>query len=111
MNTEHRLATYGSLAPGQVNHHQLDGLRGVWRGGTVRGRLIDSGWGSAIGFPGLLLDDEAFEVPVSLFESPDLPKHWERLDQFEGDGYQRVVAKITVDGEVLQAFIYVAARR
>lgn len=28
MTTDHRLATYGTLAPGRVNHHQLAGLAG-----------------------------------------------------------------------------------
>ena len=56
----------------------------------------------------MVLDDEAFEIPVSLFESSELPEHWDRLDEFEGEGYQRVVAKITVDGEIVEAFLYAA---
>lgn len=110
MDAEHRLATYGSLAPGEVNHGQLDRLRGTWRKGTVRGRLLEAGWGAGIGFPGLVLDDEAFEVPVSVFESPDLPKHGKRLDEFEGDSYQRVVAKVTVGGQQVEAFVYALAK-
>ncbi|CDM56842.1 MULTISPECIES: gamma-glutamylcyclotransferase family protein [Rhizobium] len=111
MDAEHRLATYGSLAPGEVNHGQLDGLRGTWRKGTVRGRLLEAGWGAGIGFPGLVLDDEAFEVPVSVFESPDLPEHWKRLDEFEGESYQRVVAMVTVGGGVqVEAFVYALAK-
>jgi gamma-glutamylcyclotransferase (GGCT)/AIG2-like uncharacterized protein YtfP len=38
-----RLATYGTLAPGRVNHHQLAGLDGHWRQGTVKGTLVDAG--------------------------------------------------------------------
>jgi gamma-glutamylcyclotransferase (GGCT)/AIG2-like uncharacterized protein YtfP len=38
-----RLAVYGSLAPGQANHHQLAGLAGEWRSGVVRGWLTASG--------------------------------------------------------------------
>ncbi len=41
-----RLATYGTLAPGRANHHQLDGLAGRWFVGSVRGRLFASGWGA-----------------------------------------------------------------
>ncbi|WP_035484633.1 gamma-glutamylcyclotransferase family protein [Geminicoccus roseus] len=102
-----RLATYGSLAPGRVNHHRLDGLQGRWRRGTVRGRLVEAGWGAKLGFPGLVLDPAGGEVEVHLFESADLPAHWPRLDAFEGDGYRRVVARVRLaDGEA-DAWIYV----
>ncbi|WP_086996093.1 gamma-glutamylcyclotransferase family protein [Rhizobium sullae] len=110
MDAEHLVATYGSLAPGEVNHGQLDGLRGTWRKGTVRGRLLEAGWGAGIGFPGLVLDDEAFEVPVSVFESPDFPEHWKRLDEFGGDSYQRVIATVTVGGQHVKAFVYALAK-
>ena len=104
-----RLAVYGTLRPGQPNHHQLDGLRGQWRRGTVRGRLIDEGWAAGLGYPALVLDPHGPGVRVDLFESPDLPRHWDRLDAFEGAGYRRVVATVeTADGAV-EASVYVAA--
>lgn len=104
-----RLATYGTLAPGRPNHHQLTGLRGAWRRGVVRGRLFAEGWGAAMGYPGLVLDPAGPEVEVQLFESADLPAHWPRLDAFEGEGYRRAVVPIgTADGE-LNACIYVLA--
>jgi len=107
MTPANRLATYGTLAPGRVNHHQLEGLRGVWRKGTIRGRLLQSGWGAALGYPGLELKDDGAEIDVFLFESVDLPAHWERLDAFEGEGYRRVAARVlTAEGE-LEAFVYV----
>jgi gamma-glutamylcyclotransferase (GGCT)/AIG2-like uncharacterized protein YtfP len=104
-----RLASYGTLAPGRANHHQLDGLNGTWQPGTVRGHLRHTGWGAAFGYPMLLLDPEGPVVEVQLFESPDLPAHWDRLDEFEGPEYRRVVTEIgTADGP-RQAHIYVAA--
>ena len=69
---ETRLATYGSLSPGQANHHQLAGLKGRWYQGTVHGRRIEAGWGSALGFPGLILDPSGPAVEVYIFESSDL---------------------------------------
>ena len=100
-SAEHRLATYGSLAPGRVNHHQLAGLRGLWRTGLVRGRLIDNGWGAGLGYPAIIPDVKADPVEVFIFESADLPAHWDRLDAFEGDEYQRVtVAAETETGPV-----------
>lgn len=104
-----RLATYGTLAPGRANHHQLAGLKGQWQQGTVRGRLTDVGWGAALGYPGLVLDPSGPVVEVSLFESADLPDHWPRLDAFEGTGYRRFVTRVlTEDGE-REAWIYVLA--
>lgn len=103
---ETRLAVYGTLAPGRSNHHQLAGLRGDWRPGVVRGQRFDEGWGAAQGYPGLVLDPDGAEVAVQIFSSDDLPDHWARLDDFEGEGYRRVVARVsTADGE-LDACIY-----
>ena len=107
--TDTRFAPYGTLAPGRVNHHQLAGLKGRWQQGTVRGRLVDAGWGAALGYPGLVLDPLGRVVEVHLFESLKLPDHWSRLDAFEGTGYRRVVTQVrTADGE-LNAWIYVIA--
>jgi len=106
-----RLATYGTLAPGCPNHHhhQLGGLAGRWREGQVRGTLAEAGRGVAVGYPGLTLDPAGAEVTVQVFESQALPDHWSRLDDFEGLGYQRVVATIrTSEGDV-DAWIYVLA--
>ena len=102
-----RLATYGTLAPGCVNNDQLAGLKGYWRQGTVKGRLIEAGWGAEIGYPGLNLDPSGQVIDVYIFESSELPNHWRRLDEFEGAGYRRVVTLVcTVDGD-LEPSIYV----
>jgi gamma-glutamylcyclotransferase (GGCT)/AIG2-like uncharacterized protein YtfP len=107
--TDTRFATYGTLAPGRVNHKQLAGLKGRWQKGTVRGRLVDAGWGAALGYPGLVVDPLGPIVEVHLFESSELRDHWSRLDEFEGTGYRRVVTRVrTADGE-LNAWIYVIA--
>jgi gamma-glutamylcyclotransferase (GGCT)/AIG2-like uncharacterized protein YtfP len=104
-----RLAVYGTLAPGRVNHHQLAMLEGSWGRGTVRGKLFPSGWGAALGFPGLILDPAGPLVNVALFESRDLPEHWARLDEFEGSGYRRVVARVKTEEGERNAWIYVLA--
>jgi gamma-glutamylcyclotransferase (GGCT)/AIG2-like uncharacterized protein YtfP len=103
----HRLATYGTLAPGRPNHHQLDGLEGRWLAGHVNGRLVDAGWGAGLGYPALVLDPDGSAIRIDVFESVDLPAHWARLDAFEGPGYQRVVTTVrTTTGDV-DASIYV----
>ncbi len=102
-----RLAIYGTLAPGRVNHHQISKLAGTWQRGTVKGNLFPAGWGAAQGFPGLILDPHAASVDVDLFESIDLPDHWARLDKFEGPGYRRVVTKVNTKEGARSAWIYV----
>ena len=106
---DHRLAVYGTLAPGAPNNSQLDGLAGRWTTGFVCGRLIRAGWGTDLGFPGLVLDPDGSRVYVDVFESPDLVDHWTRLDAFEGSGYRRVMALVTTPDAVVQSWIYVVA--
>lgn len=89
-----RLATYGTLAPGRANHQQLADLKGRWLQGTARGRLLEAGWGAALGYPGLVLNPSGQDIDVHLFESPDLPEHWTRLDAFEGTGYRREITQM-----------------
>jgi gamma-glutamylcyclotransferase (GGCT)/AIG2-like uncharacterized protein YtfP len=103
---DRRLATYGSLAPGRSNHHQLAALDGRWLEGQVRGRLVDAGWGAALGYPALVLDPDGVDVPVHVFESDDLPQHWARLDEHEGSDYRRVVVTVRTPEGDLEASIY-----
>jgi hypothetical protein len=46
-----KLAVYGSLRPGEENHSVIEDLDGTWCNGFVRGKLFESGWGAAIGYP------------------------------------------------------------
>ena len=107
----HRLATYGSLAPGRPNHHHVADLRGRWLAGKVHGRLVEEGWGAALGYPALALAADGPAVDVQILESEDLPAQWSRLDDFEGPGYERVLTTVhTADGDV-EASIYVGRSR
>ena len=108
--TETRLACYGTLQPGQSNHHQLAALQGRWLKGTVRGKLIATGWAHTRGFPALFLDPAGPAVNVSLFESADLPKHWGRLDEFEGPDYRRARVIVSTPEGDMAAYIYLATR-
>jgi gamma-glutamylcyclotransferase (GGCT)/AIG2-like uncharacterized protein YtfP len=106
-----RLAVYGSLRPGRVNHHQISALTGSWTRGTVRGKLSSSGSGAAAGFSGLILDPLGPPVDVDLFESTELPQHWARLDEFEGSGYKRVIAAVNTERGERRAWIYMLAEQ
>lgn len=108
---EHRLAVYGSLAPGETNAWVLEPLEGTWLfGGFVRGRLHREGWGAGHGFPGLELDPDGERVPVDVFVSRELPDHWGRLDAFEGQDYRRIVVPVEgLRGVPLSCHVYVIA--
>ena len=46
------------------------------------------------------------EALTHVLDSADLPAHWARLDDFEGEGYARIPLSVhTPDGQV-EAFIY-----
>ncbi|QDG77773.1 gamma-glutamylcyclotransferase [Labrenzia sp. PHM005] len=107
VTAEHRLATYGTLAPGRVNHHHLEDLQGEWTSGVIRGRLVEAGWGAELGYPGLVLDPAEGPIDVHLLTSKDLVDHWERLDAFEGSGYLRVSVDVETPAGCVSASIYV----
>lgn len=103
------LATYGTLAPGKPNHHRLAHLGGTWIAGKVRGTLVATGWGAAMGYPALTLDPSADFVPVQVLVSDALADQWDWLDGFEGSEYQRTLVRVETDEGPLQAWIYLAA--
>ena len=90
-----RLAVYGSLAPGRANHHHLSALQGQWISGlTARGELVQQGWGTDLGYPALHWSLSGPPVDVELFISPQLVRHWPRLDEFEGLEYRRILVPL-----------------
>lgn len=105
-----RLFVYGTLAPGRPNEHVLAGIPGKWESATVRGTLLQEGWGAQVGYPGIVLDQSGDVVNGFLFSSESLVEHLPRLDAFEGGGYQRVETKVHLEGCVVDAYIYVLRR-
>ena len=102
-----KLFVYGTLGPGRPNEHVLDAIGGSWENAYVKGTLRHEGWGSEMGYPGIDLDDHGEEVEGFLFTSENLSDHWLELDQFEGEAYQRVLAKVKLkDGTMVDAYIY-----
>ena len=102
-----RLFVYGTLAPGRSNEHMLSCVPGSWEPASVKGTLLKVDWGAAAGYPGIILDEQGDEVQGFLFSSEQLGEHWSRLDQFEGDGYNRALTKARLkDGRVVNAYIY-----
>jgi gamma-glutamylcyclotransferase (GGCT)/AIG2-like uncharacterized protein YtfP len=104
---QHRLAVYGTLAPGRENHWMLAPLAGRWLTGFVHGRRVEAGWGNDFGFPGLQLDPHGEPVAVHVLESDQLATHWDELDAFEGAEYERVLTEVVCDGTPMIANVYV----
>ena len=103
----HRLFVYGTLAPGRPNEHVLADIPGNWESATVMGTLVSAGWGAAVGYPGIILDQQGSEVQGFLFSSERLAEHWARLDVFEGEGYERVLTTVTLtNSTAVDAYIY-----
>jgi gamma-glutamylcyclotransferase (GGCT)/AIG2-like uncharacterized protein YtfP len=103
----HRLFVYGTLAPGRPNEYVLADVPGEWEPATVTGTLLQEGWGAAVGYPGIVLEENGAEINGFLFSSENLAEHWARLDEFEGEGYERVLTTVKLeDGTAVDAYIY-----
>ena len=102
-----RLFVYGSLAPGRPNEHVLSAIGGSWEAASVSGSLRQEGWGAAMGYPGIDLDEHGDEVQGFLFSSEKLSDHWAKLDAFEGESYERVLTVVKLRGNrTVDAYIY-----
>ncbi len=71
-----RLFIYGTLAPGRINHKIMEGIPGSWEAATLKGTLLQEGWGSSEGYPGIIPSKDGDEVEGFLFSSDYLSKNW-----------------------------------
>ena len=93
-HTSRTLAVYGTLAPGQPNHHIVAPLGGEWTNGVVEGDLYPTGWGAILGYPAFRPRAGGAAVAVQVLISPLLPAAWPALDEFEGPEYQRILVPV-----------------
>ncbi len=106
-----RLFVYGSLAPKRANHKVLENIPGSWDAATLKGTLFKEGWGIEMGYPGIIPSDDGEEVEGFVLSSTQLMKHWTRLDEFEGEGYERVLVSVRVnDTQDVAAYVYALRR-
>jgi gamma-glutamylcyclotransferase (GGCT)/AIG2-like uncharacterized protein YtfP len=106
---EKTLIVYGSLAPNASNHHIVAHIKGQWLKGKIRGQLEHMGWGADMGYLGFrhTNPDEAEEIKAHIFFSDELANNWAYLDDFEGDGYQRILAQYELEnGDIGIGYIY-----
>jgi len=88
------LAVYGTLAPGQPNHHVVAPLGGEWTDGLVEGDLFPVGWGATLGYPAFRPRAGGAPVAVKVLSSPRLAAAWPGLDRFEGPEYRRILVPV-----------------
>ena len=92
--TSHTLAVYGTLAPGQPNHHVLEPFGGKWTDGVIEGDLLQEGWAADLGYPGFRPRVGGSAVAVKVLIASSLATAWPTLDRFESPGYQRILVPI-----------------
>jgi len=107
-----RLFVYGTLGPNRPNEHILTNIGGTWQQASVNGNLVEQGWGAAMGYPGIILSENkdarnANKIAGYIFSSDNLAENWSILDDFEGEGYQRVSTLATLDNnQTIDVYIY-----
>ncbi|MEY2916758.1 MAG: hypothetical protein RIS73_472 [Bacteroidota bacterium] len=103
------LIIYGTLAPNKPNHAVIEHIKGKWQKAIVRGKLEKKGWGAELGYYGFKHSGikEQDKIEAHVLFSDELIANWQYLDDFEGDGYRRILAKYELDnGTTGVGYIY-----
>lgn len=109
------LIVYGSLAPGESNHHIISHIDGIWRKAKIKGKIIDNGWSKRLvpqelGYPEFKSVPSGKEdiLEVLVFMSEQLELYWQDIDEFEGtEDYRRISISCVLDtGDEIIASIY-----
>lgn len=102
------LFVYGTLMPNCPNGYVLENVVGKFIPATVRGYLKDAGWSASMGYPGIKLNEEGDTIHGYLFYSNNLINHWDNLDEFEGEEFERLEVNVERYDEMdVDTFIYV----
>ena len=102
-----RLFVYGTLAPGKSNENLLRDIGGSWQIVKIKAKYHEKGWGLTMGYPAIILDESADDIIGYLFSSNNLSKHWDMLDDFEGECYERILTQVELnDNSIVDAYVY-----
>lgn len=107
--TSQTLAVYGTLAPGEPNHHIVAPLGGEWADGVVEGDLYPVGWGATAGYPAFRPRTGGPTVAVKVLTTPALKAAWPDLDRFEGAEYRRILVPVFTPGPADERRLYTVA--
>jgi len=99
-----KLAAYGTLRPGEVNHNIVADIDGIWRDGTITGEVSQ-----VRDYPSFVWKVSGPEVPVKVLFSNSLHEEYPRIDRFEGEFYERVLVPVTIDGFVHVCYVYASS--
>jgi gamma-glutamylcyclotransferase (GGCT)/AIG2-like uncharacterized protein YtfP len=99
---EHVLVVYGSLKPGEMNHHHVADIEGEWVDGVIKGEM--GKWRQYLRFARNTQNPQKVEVKVLI--SVKLPQHWSRLDEFEGEAYKRVLCDVETEHGTISGYVY-----
>lgn len=103
------LIIYGTLAPGRSNHSEVENIKGEWKKGMVKGKLLTVGDGYVAFQHAQTGEEENIEAFV-LF-SEEWMDNWCCLDEFEGEDYLRILAKYELNnGEIGIGNIYASRK-
>ncbi len=103
------LIVYGTLAPGQSNYHMIAHIRGEWRPAVIRGKLVFLETGPTKGYPAFspAATGHALSIESFVFSSDCLVAHWPALDEFEGEGYRRILIRYEPEnGDFGYGYVY-----
>lgn len=101
------LFVYGTLMPNCPNAYVLENIVGKFVPATVKGKLIDAGWSASMGYPGIRLDAGNDTIHGFLFYSDNLINHWDSLDEFEGQEFERTPVTVERFDEIeVDTYIY-----
>ncbi len=98
---QERLASYGTLRPGYCNHHHVSSIQGAWIDGTIYGEVFERN-----NYPVFIWKLDGAAVPVQVLVSRDLPDSISKVDDFEGEGYRRIIVPVSMNGQVLACCVY-----
>lgn len=99
-----RLCVYGTLRPGEENHHLMEPLDGNWEEVTYRGYFL--GPDQSYGYPRIAWTPHGDVNTAMLVSSSKLPSQWASLDAFEGEDYCRLLTIVETENGPVIANIY-----
>ena len=107
MKNIENLFVYGTLQKGKQHQSILGKIKGKWKKGYVNGKLYNICSGPDYGYPGLKLDPKGFKIYGMIFQSKNLENYIEKIDEFEGNNYKRVISKVFLkNGSKINSYLY-----